>query len=143
MRGPGIRLDLDVRRLWSCPACGSQRRLLGDVASPLCLCREGGVVMQLTADSRLLRRAERLTPLPVEKKPLPAGWRIPEIDQDNPTIPVPRPAPEPTPTPNPEPLPPPEPGPIPATNLVSQDIPVKEVADEFGADIDVPANNGE
>src|SRR5262245_59010243 len=87
MRGPGIKLDLDVRRLWTCPECKRQRRLPGDIASPLCPCREGGVVMQLTSDSPLLRRAERLTPLPYIKKPLPEGWHIPEPAEEIPPEP--------------------------------------------------------
>lgn len=69
MRGPGIKLDLDVRRLWTCPVCHKQRRLPGHIASPLCPCRDDGIVMQLTAESKLLRRAERITPLPFEKRP--------------------------------------------------------------------------
>ncbi|MFO0919088.1 MAG: hypothetical protein U0872_12335 [Planctomycetaceae bacterium] len=78
MRGPGLKLDLDVRRLWTCPVCHQQRRLPGDHASPLCPCRDGGVLMQLTADSRLLRRAERVTPLPYIKQP--AAPKSPESD---------------------------------------------------------------
>lgn len=78
MRGPGIKLDLDVRRLWTCPVCHKQRRLPGHVASPLCPCSENGVVMQLTADSKLLRRAERITPLPFEKRPGAVKPVIPE-----------------------------------------------------------------
>jgi len=72
MRGPGLKLDLDVRRLWTCPVCRQQRRLPGDVTSALCPCRDAGVPMQLTADSRLLRRAERLTPLPYLKQAVSA-----------------------------------------------------------------------
>jgi hypothetical protein len=30
MKGPGMRLDLDVRRVWRCPACGHERRTSGD-----------------------------------------------------------------------------------------------------------------
>ena len=72
MRGPGLKLDLDVRRLWTCPVCRQQRRLPGDVTSALCPCRDAGVPMQLTADARLLRRAERLTPLPYIKQAVSA-----------------------------------------------------------------------
>src|SRR4051794_22406831 len=122
MRGPGIKLDLDVRRLWTCPACHRQRRLPGDVATPLCPCREEGVIMQLTADSRLLRRAERITPLPYVKQPRPEGWSIPEPVAETAAEPVPRPLPEPLPQPTPEPIPKPDPqpGPIPFPDPVPE-----------------------
>jgi hypothetical protein len=81
MRGPGLKLDLDVRRLWTCPVCHQQRRLPGDIASPLCPCRDGGVIMQLTADSRLLRRAERLTPLPYLKHAVSAPVEQHPVEQ--------------------------------------------------------------
>lgn len=38
MRGPGMRLDLDVRRRWRCPKCGSERRLHGSVTAVMCQC---------------------------------------------------------------------------------------------------------
>ncbi|HET6426329.1 MAG TPA: hypothetical protein VFG20_21735 [Planctomycetaceae bacterium] len=38
MRGPGIRLDLDVRRVWQCPACQRIRKLAGDLTSMRCQC---------------------------------------------------------------------------------------------------------
>ncbi|MGC1276520.1 MAG: hypothetical protein WBC44_22700 [Planctomycetaceae bacterium] len=40
MKGPGFRLDLDVRRIWECPECGR------------CLKRSGGVT-QIDCDCRL------------------------------------------------------------------------------------------
>lgn len=88
MRGPGLKLDLDVRRVWTCPACGKQRHLPGDVTSPLCPCRGDGVAMQLTADSRLLRRAERLTPLPYIKRPPAAPSEEPGSTEPPSTEPV-------------------------------------------------------
>ena len=38
IKGPGLRLNLDVRRLWECPKCGRQRKLSGDVVSQFCRC---------------------------------------------------------------------------------------------------------
>lgn len=38
MRGPGIRLKLDVRRRWRCPQCGSERKLPASVTSVRCSC---------------------------------------------------------------------------------------------------------
>ena len=39
MKGPGFRLDLDVRRRWECPACGRDIRLPGNVTQADCPCR--------------------------------------------------------------------------------------------------------
>jgi hypothetical protein len=36
MKGPGIRIDLDVRRLWKCPQCGREMKATGVVTSRLC-----------------------------------------------------------------------------------------------------------
>ncbi|HEX6985251.1 MAG TPA: hypothetical protein VF170_07735 [Planctomycetaceae bacterium] len=39
MKGPGFRLDLDVRRVWECPACGRRLKTSGDVVRVDCDCR--------------------------------------------------------------------------------------------------------
>jgi hypothetical protein len=36
MKGPGIRIDLDVRRLWKCPQCSREMKATGVVTSRLC-----------------------------------------------------------------------------------------------------------
>jgi hypothetical protein len=36
MKGPGNRIDLDVRRLWKCPQCSRETKATGVVASRLC-----------------------------------------------------------------------------------------------------------
>ncbi len=53
MKGPGYKTSLDVRRTWKCPACGSERKLFGDVTSMTCNCRErsgGGVFMTIVSE---------------------------------------------------------------------------------------------
>ena len=52
MRGPGLRLDLDVRRRWRCPLCGVERRTEGDVTQIRCVCTSDGVLMQLASVAR-------------------------------------------------------------------------------------------
>jgi hypothetical protein len=39
MKGPGFRLDLDVRRLWECPSCGRRMKFGGSVTQVDCDCR--------------------------------------------------------------------------------------------------------
>jgi len=40
MKGPGIRIDLDVRRVWTCPKCGSIRRTGGEIGAVRCQCAD-------------------------------------------------------------------------------------------------------
>lgn len=138
MRGPGMRLDLDVRRLWTCPECRRQRRLSGDVSTAHCPCREGGVMMQLTSDSHVLRRAERLTPLPFIKRPPPEWWAHRESQNPPDVKPVPGPIPEPLPTPIPEPVPQPipDPGPLPFPDPVPGPRNEADV-DDFGGELGI------
>jgi hypothetical protein len=60
MRGPGIRLDLDVRRRWRCPACGAERKTHGDVTSVACQC---------SPDAPLMLYVEAARPRRPEPKP--------------------------------------------------------------------------
>lgn len=56
MKGPGFRLDLDVRRLWECPACGKRLKMPGEVTQLACDCRgENSPPMRLVEP---LRRTE-------------------------------------------------------------------------------------
>src|SRR6478736_3191295 len=56
MKGPGFRIDLDVRRLWECSACGRRLKMPGDVAQLTCDCRsDNPPVMRLVEK---LRRTE-------------------------------------------------------------------------------------
>lgn len=50
MKGPGYKTSLDVRRTWKCPACGVERKLLGDVTTMTCGCRDGGVFMAIITE---------------------------------------------------------------------------------------------
>ena len=38
MKGPGLRVDLDVRRVWRCAKCGRVVRALGHVTAQRCTC---------------------------------------------------------------------------------------------------------
>ena len=47
MKGPGLRVRFDVRRLWRCPQCGQTSLETGDVVSVACPCADPPVWMQL------------------------------------------------------------------------------------------------
>jgi len=82
MRGPGVRLDLDVRRVWKCPACQLVRRVSGDLTAIRCHCagepwmqlvdertsrprvQQTLEVRELTVDSFQLTEEELAKPLP-------------------------------------------------------------------------------
>jgi hypothetical protein len=69
MKGPGMRLDLDVRRVWECPECHRQMRSEGQATSRVCGCTREGVAMRLVELPR---------PKPQVRAPEPAG---PESDE--------------------------------------------------------------
>ena len=50
MKGPGHKQKLDVRRTWKCPACGTERKLQGDVTTLRCDCRDGGTFMAIVTE---------------------------------------------------------------------------------------------
>lgn len=48
MKGPGLRISLDVRRTWRCPRCGRTAKYSGDVVSQRCGCSSEVVWMQMS-----------------------------------------------------------------------------------------------
>ena len=56
MKGPGLKLDLDVRRLWKCPQTGETIRLSGDVVSKSIQVEGKEVFMKLMEEQRSLHR---------------------------------------------------------------------------------------
>lgn len=71
MKGPGVRLDLDVRRIWKCPQCGLLRKTAGSVSATICRCQPDGVWMSLVEPPR-----------PKREKRAPAQ-PIPDDDADS------------------------------------------------------------
>ncbi len=59
MKGPGMRLDLDVRRAWRCPECGAERRTAGDRTVVSCHVCGAGRLMSLVDPVRPLRKPPR------------------------------------------------------------------------------------
>ncbi|MBS0265775.1 MAG: hypothetical protein JSS02_27840 [Planctomycetes bacterium] len=65
MKGPGLRIDLDVRRTWRCAKCGKTLRTVGAVTAQRCGC----------ADDATWMRLEQFVPrpryVPPHREPLP------------------------------------------------------------------------
>lgn len=55
MKGPGVRLDLDVRRVWQCPRCSRTIKTDGNLVAKRCTCTPEGVWMRLVRDGRPAR----------------------------------------------------------------------------------------
>src|SRR5262249_17022825 len=70
VKGPGLRIDLDVRRVWRCAKCGKSIRTPAHVVSQRCGCSEPGQWM-------------RLEP-PVKREPFRPPPREPIPDEDDP-----------------------------------------------------------
>lgn len=62
MRGPMVRLNLDVRRLWRCPQCGYERRLPADQTAVHCHCSDSKPFMQLVEERRAARPVPEILP---------------------------------------------------------------------------------
>lgn len=50
MRGPGLKLELEVRRLWRCPLCQAETLAPANVTAIRCGCRNGQTLMVLAVD---------------------------------------------------------------------------------------------
>ena len=78
IKGPGLRNDLDVRRVWRCPACGQTQRLTQDITSAHCRCVRDGVSMKLVEEPRSPRIALRAEVRSIIDRLL-AGEEIPRL----------------------------------------------------------------
>lgn len=83
MRGAGLRLHIDVRRLWRCPACGAQRRLGAEVTSVSCQCT-GRPSMQLIEQQRRERPFKELTSTFLEFEFAPGELNPPRSREESP-----------------------------------------------------------
>lgn len=93
MKGPGFRLDLDVRRVWECPACGRRLKMAGDVAQVACDCRgETSPAMRLVERLRRTESpfdhvgyaAQKRIDAAIRK---PHGPPLPESDEERESVP--------------------------------------------------------
>jgi hypothetical protein len=64
MKGPGYRHDLDVRRVWRCPACQRERKVPGDVTQVRCGCQSAGQWMELVGERTVPPRPPAMVSLP-------------------------------------------------------------------------------
>ena len=60
MRGAGLRLDNDVRRVWQCAACGAERKVGAQVTTVRCQCA-GRPAMKLIEAMRRERPLKELS----------------------------------------------------------------------------------
>lgn len=75
MKGPGLRLLVDVRRAWKCPRCGYEERVGAEVTSVACPCCPG-VGMKLIEQKRVYAdelRKLRERPQPVTDESFNGG----------------------------------------------------------------------
>ncbi len=80
MKGPGLRVRLDVRRLWVCPQCGRRVRAVGSVTSRVCTnpSHQEAIWMQLVEE-----RPQPPTHAPPTEPPAPAAsMEIPPAPAD-------------------------------------------------------------
>ena len=72
MKGPGLRIDLDVRRVWRCSKCGRIVRTLGQVTAQRCGCTEAAQWMHL--EPAVKREPFHAPP----REHLPEEWEVAE-----------------------------------------------------------------
>ena len=60
VKGPGLRVELDVRRLWECPQCGRRQKTGGDVVTVRCGCTPQGIQMRLIETGRRIRSFDEI-----------------------------------------------------------------------------------
>lgn len=153
MKGPGLRHDLDVRRVWRCTKCGKVVRTPGHVTAQRCGCSDPARWMHLEP---AVKKEPFRAPV---REHLPEPWEIEILAAPN----TPQPAelqaanqPEPPVVENtPQPADPPGPGltPVVVTEVLTTETiieVVEEVAatgpadpqpDEFGTGVDDPPRN--
>lgn len=66
MKGPGNRIDLDVRRIWKCSRCGRVAKYLGDVVALRCSCGAEPTWMQLSDAPRRPRAVQHAVVHPAD-----------------------------------------------------------------------------
>ena len=52
MKGPAGRIQLDVRRHWKCPECGTEIKMAGDIVQKVCKCQKEGHWMKLISETQ-------------------------------------------------------------------------------------------
>lgn len=53
MKGPQARIQYDVRRVWRCPKCGTEKKSSIDAVALKCSCQAGGIQMVLVEPNHL------------------------------------------------------------------------------------------
>ncbi len=82
MRGAGLRLTTDVRRVWQCAACGAERKVGAQVTTVRCQC-EGRPAMKLVEGQRRERPLKELASPYLEFVFEPGELAPPRSQQDD------------------------------------------------------------
>lgn len=88
MRGAGLRLNIDVRRLWRCAACGAERKVGAEVTTVDCQCA-GRPTMKLVEGMRRERPLKELTTTYMEFEFEPGELAPPRPRKDEEEAPAP------------------------------------------------------
>ena len=79
MKGPGLRNDLEIRRLWRCPQCQREILRLGDVVAESCSCTTPPCRMQLIPRPKPAPRQYDRIVIPLTEEDLVIRIRPPRI----------------------------------------------------------------
>ena len=98
VKGPGLRIDLDVRRVWRCAKCGKTVRTPVQVVAQRCNCPDGPWMTLQPPVKREPFRPPFREPLPeVEPAPAqpvsPSGTAVPVVEEPSVIFPVAEPVP--------------------------------------------------
>jgi len=84
IKGPGIRLDLDVRRVWRCPTCQRVLKTAGHITSRRCPI--DGAFMQLDDSAQRAARRFSFSPITIDEDKAPPDQTVstqPDHDDDD------------------------------------------------------------
>jgi hypothetical protein len=81
VKGPGLRIDLDVRRVWRCAKCGKTVRTQGQITAQRCGCADGSQWMELQPP---VKREPFRAP---HRDPIPEDGPDPETDEKTESVP--------------------------------------------------------
>src|SRR4051812_11698494 len=80
IRGPGLHVSPELRRLWRCPKCGRERMVGQAETTVVCRCQDPPVFMQLVEPKRVVRP---------EPRPVAHFYDEADLPEDDSVVPIP------------------------------------------------------